>query len=270
MKYFTIKPPENLAPYVRYFWVLEGEGSAHQPYIHRSMADGCAELIFHYHGIFDELTTSHRVVKSSFSSGLAGPSQQYARFLIKQNFGIFGAYLYPFAASQLFSISGPEVKNQMLDLKSIAGSEAHALEEKVMLAADHTSRVTIVSEFLQKKIQKAKKQPPGVFETIKYIIHTNGMTSVEELAKQNFISTRQFERNFKHHAGFSPKLFSRIIRFQRALNQYNLKGKSLTDIAYDCGYYDQSHFIQDFKEFSGYNPKAYFSGKTEATEWRDQ
>ncbi|HEY3406371.1 MAG TPA: helix-turn-helix domain-containing protein [Ohtaekwangia sp.] len=268
MKYFIIKPRETLATYVRYFWVLEGEASINRPYIHRSMADGCAELIFHYHGIFDELAGDQKVT-TSFSAGLAGPSQHYSRFQISQNFGIFGAYLYPFAASQLFSISGTEARNQMLDLKSIAGVEASELEEKVMLAKDHTSRINIVSEFLERKINKARKQPPGVFETIKYIIHTNGTTSVDDLAKQNFISTRQFERNFKHHAGFSPKLFSRIIRFQVALSQYNLKGKSLTDIAYDCGYYDQSHFIQDFKTFSGYNPKAYFSGKTEATEWRD-
>lgn len=95
------------------------------------------------------------------------------------------------------------------------------------------------------------------------------MTKVEALAKQVFQSTRQFERTFKQFAGFNPKLFSRIIRFQTALGEYHNKDKSLTEIAYECGYYDQSHFIQDFKEFSGHNPKEYFSGKTEATEWRD-
>jgi methylphosphotriester-DNA--protein-cysteine methyltransferase len=74
---------------------------------------------------------------------------------------------------------------------------------------------------------------------------------------------------FKHFSGFSPKLFSRIIRFQSALNHYGKKEKKLTEIAYDAGYYDQSHFIQDFKEFSGHSPKEYFSGKTETTQWRD-
>ena len=63
--------------------------------------------------------------------------------------------------------------------------------------------------------------------------------------------------------GFPPKLYSRITRFQAALGEYG-SGKSLTDIAYDCGYYDQSHFINDFREFSGYNPKVYFSGQLKA------
>lgn len=269
MKYFTITPPERLAGYVRYFWVLEGEASADKHYIHRSMADGCAELIFHYNGIFDELI-QYSSTEKSFSSGLAGQSQLFRRFLIKQNFGIFGVYLYPFAVSQLFSIHGTDTRNQMVDLKSLVGVEASELEEKVMLAINHTVRIKIVSEFLERKLIKAKKQPPGVFETIKYIIQTNGSTSVEELAKHSFRSTRQFERNFKQFTGFAPKLFSRIVRFQTALSKYGNKGKPLTEIAYECGYYDQSHFIQDFKEFSGHNPKEYFSGKAETTAWRDE
>jgi AraC-like DNA-binding protein len=268
MKYFTIQPPEKLAEYVRYFWVLEGEASIGCHYIHRSMADGCAELIFHYNGVFDELINDTAIEKS-FSSGLAGPSQRFRRFLIKQNFGIFGAYLYPFAVSQLFSIQGTDTSNQMIDLRALLGIEATELEEKVMLAIDNTARLKIVVEFLERKVIKVRKQPPGVFETIRHIIQTNGTTSVEELAKQSFYSTRQFERNFKQFTGFSPKLFSRITRFQTALSQYSNKGKSLTEIAYECGYYDQSHFIQDFKEFSGHNPREYFSGKAEATEWRD-
>lgn len=268
MHYFTINPPENLASYVRYFWVLEGEASAYKPYIHRSMADGCAELIFHYRGVFDELLQNASYEKS-FSSGLAGPSQFFRRFLINQNFGIFGVYLYPFAVSQLFSFQGEEAKDQMVDLKSLLGSEANELEEKMMLAGNNAARVKIITAFLERKLVNVKKQQPGVFEAIKYVIQTNGLVKVETIARQNFQSTRQFERNFKRFSGFSPKLFSRIIRFQAALAEYNNKDKSLTQIAYDCGYYDQSHFIQDFKEFSGHYPKEYFSGKAESTEWRN-
>ena len=266
MRYFTIAPPEKLADYVRYFWVLEGEASVDRPYIHRSMADGCAELIFHYEGVFDELLQTSSIEKS-FSAGLAGQSQLYRRFRINQNFGIFGVYLYPFAVSQLFKFSCEEAKDQMIDLRFVLGNEANEVGEKMMLANNNASRLKIISTFLERMLLKTERQPPGVFEAIKYIIHSNGSTKVEALAKQTFRSTRQFERNFKRLSGFSPKLFSRIVRFQSALAEYN-KGKSLIDIAYDCGYYDQSHFIQDFKAFSGHNPREYFSGRSEATEWR--
>lgn len=267
MLYYTINPPEKLASYVRYFWVLEGEASSCAPYIHRSMADGCAELIFHYQGVFDELLDKQKTAKS-FSAGLAGQSQQFRRFSIGQNFGIFGVYLFPFAVAQLFKFPNEEAKDQMIDLKVLLGHRVSEIEDKMMLAESNVVRVKVISEFLEQCLARIEKQPLGVFEAIRYIIQTNGSAKVEALAKQNFQSTRQFERNFKRFSGFSPKLFSRIIRFQSALAQYNNKNKSLTQIAYDCGYYDQSHFIQDFKEFSGHSPREYFSGATESTEWR--
>jgi AraC-like DNA-binding protein len=268
MRYYTIPPPPSLAAYVRYFWVLEGEASIAQPYIHHSMADGCAELLFHYNGVFDELITDKRT-ESSFRSGIAGQTKMTRRFVIQQNFSMFGAWLYPFAITELFAIPATAITDQMPDLRSALGNEAVELEEKIMLANDTASRVSILSGLLEKKLPRAKKQAPGIFETIQHIISTNGMTNVEELAKRNFLSTRHFERNFKNATGFNPKLFSRIIRFQSVLNNYGKENGSLTGMAYEAGYCDQSHFIHDFKQFSGHNPKAYFSGKTGATQWRD-
>jgi AraC-like DNA-binding protein len=267
MNYLTIRPKPRLAGYVRQFWVLEGEASLDKPYIHRSMAGGCVELIFHYMGTFDELI-SNTTTEKSIASGLVGQSRTFKRFAITEDFGIFSAYLYPFAIPHLFSIPADIITNQVLDLKNLIGTEANELEEKMMLAPNCSARVEIISEFLEGKLNKTEQQPSGIFETIKYILQTNGTANVEELAKRNFLSARQFERNFKQFSGFSPKLFSRISRFQNSLKAYN-KEKPLTEIAYEAGYYDQSHFIQDFKEFSGHNPKEYFSYKAEGTEWRE-
>lgn len=268
MNYFTIEPSPRLARYVRYFWVLEGEATSSQPYVHRSMADGCAELLFHYNGVFDELV-GNTTTTSSFPSGLAGQSQQVRRFTINRNFGIFGVYLYPFTASHLFSVAATELKNQMIDLHSLLGKDASALEERMVLAGTNSDRVKIISDFIESKIAVASCASPGVFETIQHVIATKGTISVEALAQRNFLSTRQFERSFLQFTGFNPKLFSRIVRFQSTLQEYGSSKKSLTTIAYESGYYDQSHFIQDFKQFSGHNPKEYFSGKTETTVWKD-
>lgn len=268
MEYITILPPDSLTKYVRYFWVLEGEACMENPYIHRGMADGCAELVFHYNGIFDELHPNGTFEKS-FTSGLDAQSDQFRRFYIGENFGIFGAYLYPFAIPHLFSIPATELKNRMVDLNTLLGKEENGLEEKMMLATNTPSRVEILTQFLEGRLPKTKAVRPGVFETINYIIKKNGMIKVEALAERNFLSVRQFERNFKQFSGFGPKQFSRIVRFQTALQHYGKKQLSLTEIAYTMGYADQSHFIRDFREFSGQNPREYFSGKGEGTEWRE-
>ncbi|HTD40430.1 MAG TPA: helix-turn-helix domain-containing protein, partial [Mucilaginibacter sp.] len=75
-------------------------------------------------------------------------------------------------------------------------------------------------------------------------------------------------RKFKIYSGFSPKMYLRLTRLQNALKQYG-HDKTLTQIAYECGYYDQSHFIHDVKAFTGYHPGFYFSGNAEGTEYRN-
>ena len=142
MTYYTIVPPPSLRAYVRFFWVLE----CNEPYCHRSMADGCAEMVFHYKGLFNEVTIpSH--VERSFAAGLHGPAKNFRRFSIDQSFGIFGVYLYPFAIPQLFSMPASELSDLSPDLPSIFGNEGSELEEKIMLAGNNPQRVAIITSF---------------------------------------------------------------------------------------------------------------------------
>jgi len=269
IRYYTIAPPPELAPYVRFYWVLEGNVPPGMPYVHRSMADGCAELLFHYHNRFDELHTDGSEAPS-FTSGLHGPARKYSRFRVHNGFGIFGAYLYPFALQTLLGIPAAEFSNRMTALDELPGKEGTELEERIMLAADNTQRAQILSAFLQKKRRSAKQELPPVAAAIQHIVHGGAAgIPIEKLASEYCLSLRQFERNFKQQAGFSPRLFARIIRFQSALaGRDSLPGKNLAQIALECGYYDQSHFIHDFREFSGHHPRHYFYGEAEGSEWR--
>ena len=262
MTYYTIPSSPKLSRFVRCFWVLESNGPS---YIHRSMADVCAEMVFHYNGQFDELVNEDSEVCSL--TAMQGPSSQIRRFRINKSFGMFGVYLYPYSIPVFFNIPATELSNQMPDLISLMGNEGAMLEERIMLAKDNRERVKIITEFLEGKLGKYKEQH-AVFSSIQFIIQSRGLTRVDEVADRYFVSTRQFERKFKEYSGLTPKLFSRIVRFHTACQQFGESKKSLTDIAYECGYYDQSHFIHDFKEFSGHHPKSYFSGHAEGTEWR--
>lgn len=260
MKFITIQPPASLSMYVSSFWALEGRSSILNPYVFRLMADGMAALVFHYSGAFNELyQDGHQ--EESIISGLTSQSEKFRLFSINRDFAMFGAHLYPYAISHLFSIPSTELKNQLIDLKSLLGKHDDGLEERIMLAKDLPARVKIITRFLENRLRKITPMPPGIFETINYITKTNGTTEVDALAQRNCLSMRQFERNFKQFSGFSPKTFSRIIRFQNTLSQKDKSRKTLTQIAFDAGYSDQAHFIRDFKEFSGITPKEYFYGK---------
>lgn len=261
MHYRTIPPSPALAGFVRFFWVLEGAPDG--IYHHRTLADGCAEMVFHYQGRFDEWYGTG--TEKSFTSGIHGQSNRFRRFSVGEAFGIFGVYLYPYAVPLLIRQPASDLTNEMPDLGSVFGREGRELEERMMLAVDTDQRIAIVSSFLTKRFREKASQP-GVFSCIRSVIETRGMTRIELLADACSLSQRQFSRKFHEYAGFSPKLFSRIIRFQSAI-AHPETFESLTELAYRCGYYDQSHFIHDFREFSGFHPGHFFFRENEATGW---
>lgn len=269
MKYYTIPPSASLAPFVRFFWVFEGEGiSREMPYIYRSMADGCAEILFHYQGTFQEITATGR--QATFRAGVHAQSDAYRRFIIYEGFGIFGAYLYPFALKSFFDTPAGALSNLMPDLSVLIGKQAGELEDRIMSAANNEARVSILSDFLEKRLSSSQTADIQMADALHQILRNNGEIRIKAMSDYYGISIRQFQRRFKEIAGFSPKTYARITRFGHAMNHYGGTYRSLTDLAYACGYYDQSHFIQEFRQFSGYTPSSFFSGKAEGIEWRGE
>lgn len=264
MRYDTILPPDSLRDFIRCFWVLEGDSS----YTHHSMADVCPELVFHYKGLFDEAMEGGKSEKS-FVSGIHGQTRRTRRFQITRSFGIFGVYFYPHAIPLLFDLPATACTNEMLSLTTWSKQLGSELEDKVMGAQNNMERVAIVSDFVASRLSRHLHLRLPVFNAINHIIHHKASANVKHLAAAYCLSERQLERQFQQFAGMPPKLFCRIARFHSAMSFYGNRQVKLTEIALHCGYYDQSHFIHDFKAFSGHHPKAYFSGLSAATQWKE-
>ena len=264
MYYHTIPPPPHLAHVIRFFWVLEGDTG----YTHYNMADACVEMLFHYRGLFDEITNAGNITQS-YTSGIHGPSHTLRRYTIEEGFSIFGVYFYPQAIPLLLGISAAEMANNTAELKDLLKGEGRILEERIMLAKNNQDRCAILCRFTEERLAASRVANLPVFAAIRDIIHHKPSLNIQSLSQAYYLSQRQFERQFKQYAGLSPKLFSRIVRFQSATAFYNRPVASLGSLALECGYYDQSHFISDFREFSGMHPKQYFSGRSGATDWRD-
>ncbi|SEW43018.1 helix-turn-helix transcriptional regulator [Chitinophaga arvensicola] len=264
MQYETIPPPPHLAHLIRFFWVMEGTVG----YTHYNMADACVELLFHLDGRFDEIEEDGKI-SSSFTSGVHGACHTLRRYTIDTGFRIFGVYFYPQAIPLLFSLSAAELANTTAELSYLLKGAGRILEEKVMLAKNNRERCDIICRFTEERLSAGRIIELPVFAAIRDIVHRRSSASIQSLSKAYYLSERQFERQFKQYAGLSPKLYSRIVRFQSATAFYHRREMSLGSLAQECGYYDQSHFISDFKTFSGMHPKQYFSGRSEATVWRD-
>ncbi|MCC5907777.1 MAG: AraC family transcriptional regulator [Balneolaceae bacterium] len=269
MQYITIPPGPKLEEYVRFFWILES-GELQTPYVFRTMADNCTELLFHYKGTFREIKPDGSR-EESFLSGIHSQSAIYRRFTTDHSFGIFGVYLYPFAAPVLLNASPAELTGEMPGIHSVLGRRGRMLEEQMLLARNNHERLRIITDFLESRIEQSTGEEHPARRAVRYVIQSKKMQPVSKLAGMFHLSERQFTRKFREYSGMSPKLCMRITRFEEVCSRYGqTECTNLAKLALESGYYDQSHFIRDFKEFSGYEPGEYFSGRAEGIEWREQ
>ena len=101
--------------------------------------------------------------------------------------------------------------------------------------------------------------------TIDALLLTQGSAQIKTILKEDLSKRRQLERKFKKQIGISPKQLGKVIRLQTALKiLLNDEAENLTSIAYKSEYYDQAHFIKDFKEFTGINPKEFLGNESMA------
>lgn len=261
MNYQIFQPKSSIAHLVRFFWILEGKG----PYTHYTLPSSCPELIFHIKGRFTELAGGKK--QPSFTAGLHAQSMQTRRFHIAGEFGIFGVFLYPHAVPILFGLPSDEATGHLLDLDLIASGPGKALEEAVSGACGTEQRIRLLEDFVENRAHGALNLP--LFQCIQEIIKKRGLVRITDLPNTACLSMRQFQRQFTRHAGLRPKLFSRLVRFEAVTESYGKTSAPLSEIAQNCGYYDQSHFAGEFRELSGISPKDYFSGQSGLTAWKD-
>ena len=256
MDFKVILPSPQLADYVRFFWFSEGDASTEKPFIHHAFAYHCPEIVFCYKGQFNYKSVGN--AEKTLVPGIYGHTQTFGRVESNTSFGALGCYLYPHALAQLFSLPASELTNHSADIKTLFRKNGEILEEKIMLASNNDQRLRLLCDFLESHLINVREEFTGICSSIKTISNAYQTISVKQLAANNFLSERQFERRFKEFSGFNPKLFLRIARFNAVLSQ-PFRNKSLAQIANEYGYYDESHFIHDFQKFSGRNPKEYFN-----------
>ncbi len=137
-------------------------------------------------------------------------------------------------------------------------AELDEVGERLSEASNHPQRIAIMESFLLRKL--AYFTPDGlVAHAVGVIKQQKGIIRIKELAACLHISQDAFEKRFRALIGATPKQYASIVRL-RALIQHYPSYASLTDASYEAGYFDQSHFIKDFRMFTGQTPKAFFQG----------
>ncbi|HYF32170.1 MAG TPA: helix-turn-helix transcriptional regulator [Chitinophagaceae bacterium] len=260
-----IYPRALLSPAIHHIMVSEkelpGDTITPMPFF----ADGYPGVIFQQSagGLYlnDE---QHRL--SSFF--LYGQTIKPIMLLPKGSFRIIIFFLYPCVIPAVFGLNASEIKDSCIDLDLLPSSNIQLSLHQLMEAASLQEQVHIVSDYIQTLYRANNAQQDNIIRyALEHIIHSNGQTSLRGLQKELYITERTFERRFERHVGVTPRLYSRICQFHasfRQLEQGNFT--KLSDVAYENGYADQSHFTRSFKEFTGVSPLQYIS----QAKWQQQ
>ena len=174
-------------------------------------------------------------------------------------FRLIAFQLYPDSVSQLLEINPKEINDGCFDLSTLKrGDPIHVISE-IQKAGGIDSQIQIVTEFLIGLSGKSNDTANNkIRQAIHQILKSNGRASVKEIRSTLFITERTFERQFTNQVGIGPKQFAKIIRFQNSLLEINDQDlDKLTDVVYNNGFADQSHFIKTVKEYTGKTPKQF-------------
>lgn len=264
MNYQETPPSPRLAGYVKCFWALEFNGvEAGEP--EPVVPDGCIEIVFnladrfrrfHENGNF-EIQPSSLIAGQMRQSILIGPSGEVR---------LFGVRFQPDGAYAFFRFDMSDLADRIEPLDTVWTSVGE-IEERLMIARDFAACVAIIEAELIRRLREYSPLDIFLQRAVEYISLGNGGRPVAALAKDIGISERGLERRFKQSVGLSPKMFSRILRFQSVLRSLESAATpGILDAAADFGYYDQSHLINDFRQFAGVSPAVFFERSRQLTD----
>jgi|SRR5688572_16783091 len=265
MKYQTFAPPEILKPFIKYFWALESTSVDNSAKTFGAIVDGCPGAILvrsENEAFCDE---KNKKLPGIF---LYGQTTTPVHLSTAGNFNAIGICFQPHALKSVFGMDADELTSSCVDLDLMGNKKKGKLSEQLSNTPSLDEQLKILSFYLIDNAQaNHKKSDDSTRFALTQIAQTNGTVSLKELLQQTKLSERTLERRFKSTVGISPKLFSRICRFQESLNQMRKSNyDKLSDIAYENDYADQSHFIRVFKEFTGFSPLDFKKQSSEVVE----
>ena len=207
---------------------------------------------FQYKGQLSSMTG--KTLNKLASAGISGIAGSYKIFKGSADIGTILVYFTEIGFTHFASHPANELFNLSISLNDIfEKSSVSEAEEKLAFASSDKQRIEIVEQFLLTQLKDIRADKL-IVEAVKLIYQSKGTIRVKELNEKLFISQSPFEKRFRKVVGTTPKKFASIIRFNSVLDNLN-KAKTLTDICFENNFFDQAHFIKDFKQFTGLTPE---------------
>lgn len=254
MFYDRVSPKKSLSTIIDCYWIVENKDST--IFQQKIIPDGFPEIIFHY-------GDNYRInISGSWETQskdlLAGQIRNH--FLLESTgaSGMIGIKFKPAGITQLFDINMSELTDKVVDLDTELKEQFEPIIKKIDSKALFKETVRALDSFFEQLRHEETDSDKIITLAIDLIFQEKGMLSVADLTSKTGVNERKLERLFNKYIGLSPKFYSRIIRFNHIFQLVQEKQVNWSEIAQLSGFYDQSHFISNFQEFTGEDPSKYF------------
>ncbi len=252
-----IEPIKTLSKYIKNYCIVEIDNSMDYLPFERVFPQGNVTLVFHYGSPskFKEINTNEYV---ELNLVICGQQTSYYDLSLSGKTKMILIVFEPHGVEPFFNLPINELLNKNLPIRDLIKNEAIVLEDKLFNAKNNKQRIIHLENFLLKRMF-INKDFERVEHAIKIIENYRGQIKTQVLAEEVCLGIKQFERIFSKHVGVNPKKFTSIVRFQNVIQmKMNDKNANMYQLAFDNGYYDQSHFIHDFKNLTGLSPRDFF------------
>ncbi len=257
-------PPPPLGHFVQCFWYWEGvpEGThTHE----RLMPNGEATIVFNL--LDTPIRIYHSDDVSRFSTYghavLSGARTNYFVIDAAEQERVMGIQFLPGGSFPFFREPADVMENASIALEDLWRARVDKLRSRMLAASSPAAMFQILEQDLLYQLARPLTWHPAVDYALHHFCLVPHTTTVASITGRLGLSPRHFIQLFRQQVGVTPKAFCRVRRFQQALTTvHGVRQVDWLQVALDCGYYDQAHFIHDFQSFAGMTPSAYLAAAT--------
>lgn len=260
-----ITPHPELQPFLDTIWIFENDFGVPVEDNRVIAPNGKAKFIYSY---LNGLSTIDAGLKTDYAENdifFIGIWDRPVTLSSKsRSTGTIGIELTPNGVHRFTRFSAYEMANRLYSFSDIYGKTGKDLIERLTNTPDAFQKVDILQEFLRQILRYTNRNNEIVDYTVALIKSTSGLIEIKELEQKTGYSRRYLDMLYRDHLGISPKTLSGIIRFQTFYKAWanSEQDRFYGDQVYEL-YFDQSHFIKEFKKFTGYSPKQYANQKND-------
>lgn len=249
-----LRPHPHIAHIVRHYLLLKG--TLENECALRLFADGNTGIVFNLNETALRTTTA---VAAQHRSWVYGQLSTYQDLVLHGAINWIIVVLQPYGAYQLWGGATNEWKNAFLPAHEVLGNSMHSISDRLLHTRSPQSAAALLDAWLIDLAWQHQLPDALLLKAIQHIQAGEGKLPIHYLLQQLQLNERMLERKFSTRIGISPKQYSGIVRVTASAKKIQRlqPGSNLTGIAYDSDYFDQAHFIKDFKKYTGITPWQY-------------